>query len=90
MNGVNSGSQFIRVAKSRITLLPATARTLGNAGQAGEVIELAPRIGITSRLNEAHCHKQHARKLLFSKVVKLTTLVSLCLGAGERMFENVR
>jgi len=67
------------VAKSRITLLPATPRTLGIAGQAGEVIELAPGTGITSRLNEAHCHKQHARKLLFSEVVKLTTLVSLCL-----------
>jgi len=79
VNGVNFGSQFIRVAKSRITLLPVTARTLGIAGQAGEVIGLTPGTGITLRLNEAHCHKQHTRKLLFSKVVKLTTLMSLGL-----------
>jgi outer membrane usher protein len=53
VNGVSFGSQLIRVAKGRITLPPATARTLGIAGQAGEAIELAPGTGIASRLDEA-------------------------------------
>jgi len=49
---------------------------------AGEAIKLAPGTGITSHLNEVHCHKQHARELLFSMVMKLTTLALCVNGAG--------
>ena len=53
VNGVDVGTQLIRVAQGAISLPPATVGALGIVGRPGTSLDLSPASGITYKLDEA-------------------------------------